>query len=1067
MQFVRDTAIDNAGDVTYPIAEALNWNVTRFGRRHRENQFAVLLKQETGGTWQSKLSHPFKDSDGRIQKYTAPKGEPGSPKGSNDRAWLPPVPPSIREKVAKRYGVDVPMDGLFWPWVAEQTELEIVLTEGGGKSGSVLCDGTITIALYGCNSGNSPDLEPFLKKGRKFIIAFDQDSDLKTRLKVNAGICALAVRILKAEGSVKIASWNPESGKGIDDLRFNKGHEEARRAIADAVPFRTWKTSYLTELTIPVDYEITGKRITDADIAAIRRKMPSNTKLIYLRAHKGAGKTRAMSLLTQGKTKLVLGHRLQLMAELGRVLGVPDLQSLKRKAYKGGESFRDTIAKLESLALCVNSFHEDTEASFSADEWKDVDFIVLDEVEQVIWHLLESGTLNEGKRVKVAREFFKLLQHWASPESHTVLIAADADLSLATSFISDAIGEVPTFTVSSTYKNESFNVIDYPNKEVWIKSLISKAGEGKKLFITSSGQAKECECGTMALESLLKGKFPKLRILRIDSVTLELADHPAYGCMSDLDKVLINYDVVIVSPSLETGISIDIRGHFNYVFSYAGGNTPVANTRQTMNRPREPIERHLFAVENGCAWVPGTGNLCSPKQIRESIDQMRDAKLNLLHMSELEEGKLSPDLFEGCLDTYARMAARQNAGNYKHHESLIEGLKSEGCNIIQADGDCDRSSIKLELEQNKEALSEAELIAAENARQLTPEEYEKIKGKVKRDDAQRFEAMRYEISAKYATQDVTKLLAGRDGYGWYKPLRLHFFLTVGREHLTARDARKVRAELKDGQIFAPDLNRCTIADKIVALERIGFAGILSRMEGGEAIPDNDPALVKLKETCDLYSKEIKKVLGVDLKPSNAPHTMLGKLLDLVGLTKWETSVKLPYPEIGINSSTSRKIPGTDSQKVKAWKLPKLDQLLSQKQKDAKGTKKVNQYTAWAIDDGRAEVFARWMADETEKAFSSTDETASRQNVPENQQNEAEDDLASSEEQLADLIEMWSLAIGDVEIQQSLINSWQAVISDRHLAQLPGYLDLVRSCNIGPDKMTGIGYEGCDLSPISL
>lgn len=60
-------------------------------------------------------------------------------------------------------------------------------------------------------------------------------------------------------------------------------------------------------------------------------------------------------------------------------------------------------------------------------------------------------------------------------------------------------------------------------------------------------------------------KFPHLRILRIDSESVADPSHTAFGCIAHLNEILTQYDLVIASPSLETGVSINIRGHFDGV----------------------------------------------------------------------------------------------------------------------------------------------------------------------------------------------------------------------------------------------------------------------------------------------------------------------------------------------------------------------------------------------------------------------------------------------------------------------------------------------------------------------
>ncbi len=113
---VSDTETFAGGDVAYPIHEALNWHVTRFGYQARETLYAALLQNEDGSTWQAKLNTPRTDGKGKAQKYETPVG-------NGARAYLPPVPPAIRQQIADRYKIPVPLDGSFWDWLEQHPEV--------------------------------------------------------------------------------------------------------------------------------------------------------------------------------------------------------------------------------------------------------------------------------------------------------------------------------------------------------------------------------------------------------------------------------------------------------------------------------------------------------------------------------------------------------------------------------------------------------------------------------------------------------------------------------------------------------------------------------------------------------------------------------------------------------------------------------------------------------------------------------------------------------------------------------------------------------------------------------
>ena len=104
-----DTEQHPGGDVHYPIHDALNWNLSRFGHQARPNLEAAFLINEDGTLWQAKLSDPIWDQHkGKPRKYE-------SPVGGGAKLYLPPVNRRIRRAIAKHYNVKLPPPGeRFW-----------------------------------------------------------------------------------------------------------------------------------------------------------------------------------------------------------------------------------------------------------------------------------------------------------------------------------------------------------------------------------------------------------------------------------------------------------------------------------------------------------------------------------------------------------------------------------------------------------------------------------------------------------------------------------------------------------------------------------------------------------------------------------------------------------------------------------------------------------------------------------------------------------------------------------------------------------------------------------------
>jgi Domain of unknown function (DUF3854) len=186
------------GHETY---QPLGWEEpSRWWQTRKPHDFGSLLvfQNEDGSTWQAKPEKPRSNSDGKTVKYETPKGH-------GSRAYLPAIDAATRQKIASVQGCEVPLEGVFWDWVAANPEVPIVITEGAGKALCLLSHGWVAIALTGVDGGvivnikdaesdlitklPTPkllaDLPRFLGDDRRATLAFDADSKLRTYLKAS------------------------------------------------------------------------------------------------------------------------------------------------------------------------------------------------------------------------------------------------------------------------------------------------------------------------------------------------------------------------------------------------------------------------------------------------------------------------------------------------------------------------------------------------------------------------------------------------------------------------------------------------------------------------------------------------------------------------------------------------------------------------------------------------------------------------------------------------------------------------------------------------------------------
>ncbi|MHC5932521.1 hypothetical protein, partial [Nostoc sp.] len=75
--------------------------------------------------------------------------------------------------------------------------------------------------------------------------------------------------------------------------------------------------------------------------------------------------------------------------------------------------------------VCVDSLHQESQARFNPNDWAN-DVIIIDECDQVFWHLLNSGTEVQKRRVSVLKNLKQLVQNvLGSTQGKIYLSSAD------------------------------------------------------------------------------------------------------------------------------------------------------------------------------------------------------------------------------------------------------------------------------------------------------------------------------------------------------------------------------------------------------------------------------------------------------------------------------------------------------------------------------------------------------------------------------------------------------------------------------------------------------------------
>ncbi|MDJ1174853.1 plasmid replication protein, CyRepA1 family [Roseofilum capinflatum] len=833
-------------------------------------------------------------AEGKAIKYEHPPKTP-------TRLFALRVTQSIWQTIANRGNASLSAEEIqpersdlgFWQWVKDNPSVPLCITEGAKKAGALLTAGYAAIALPGIHSGYRipkndqgrrishphliPELQPFIAPNRPITIVFDQDSKPQTLRAVQSAIRRMGYLLQQAGCQVNIVTWNPQWGKGVDDLIASQGAAAFHQAYSQALPFDRWKATITQQLTHPRTLTL-HERYFPATLP-----IPETAQLVAIKSAKGTGKTQLLETIVKqakrtGQPVLVISHRVQLVESLAARFGLPALT---------GEASPDP-----GVVLCIDSLHPHSRAQLNPQDWQNA-LVVIDEIEQVLWHGLNSSTCRRH-RVAILNTLKSLIQTVLGGTGQVWV--ADADLSdLSLEYLMALSGIDPDVAVvENTWKpsqEEAWQVYSYEEKtpERLVEDLAAHIASGGRPMVCLSAQKRGSKWGTITLESYLQQRFPERRFLRIDSETLADPTHPAYGCTGErFDRLLSQYDGVLASPAIETGVSIDLKGHFTSVWAIAQGIQAENSVRQALSRLRESVPRYVWIAPYGFNRVGnGSTSLASLLSCEHRLTQVN---IRLLQQSDFTQlDGLDLGFQAESLMTWAKLAVRFNGGMARYREAAIGSLMAEG-HVCQsaveqkpaAEEESEptlKTTIDRVLEQNYQA--ECEAIADSGVEQVSVSSPSTLYYRTSQTPDQRRRSRHQELWQKYGIP-VTPELVSLDDRGWYEQLQYHYFLTVGRPYLADRDTAMARELLsrRSGGLFLPDFNSSQLGSKIGTMELLGIPSLIADPE--RVFMNTDVDLQQLQDIALSNREEVRSLFGIGLAKNASGIMILRRFINLLG-----------------------------------------------------------------------------------------------------------------------------------------------------------------------------------------
>lgn len=906
---LEDTEFDPfTREANYPIAELLNWKVTRFGNQARESVRGWWVSGvDPLNHWQRmdwgrfKPDTPIVDQKNKPAKYLSPSLGKGS-----SRLILLDVPMRIWMQVSKRFEIAINGATNFWEWVW-RNNLPIVLTEGEKKAGCLLSLGYPAIALPGIFSGYRretrqliAELGQFATAQRSVHICFDYETKPRTLQNIFLATSRLGQLLTSAGCQVKVITL-PGVEKGVDDFVVARGADAFTGLYESAIGLEFWQASKLWSLTYTPSLKLNQPYLGDLPYP--------ESGLACIKSAKGTGKTTALQGLIKdcNRKVLVITHRIQLGKAICHSIGI--------------DWITDAInsENPHSYGLCIDSLHPNSKARFNPAEWEGA-IVILDEVEQVLWHALNSATCYH-QRVRILETLHELIETVLATDG--LVIAQDADLSdvsidylrgLADSSMPTAHAHVTApWVVVNEWKPEiawGVSLYDTKNAAPLIDRMESVLQSGA-IFVCLDSQKVRGRWSSKNLETYLKLQFSDKRILRIDSETVSDPDHAAYHIAERINDVVGDYDIVLATPTIGTGVSIDIRNHFKGVFGIFQGVTPDSESRQALARVREPIPRYIWAAHFGPGKI-GNGS-CNYRDVAQSITKSVQYNIALLKDIDFDLDEQSNPI---ALRTWAKMAARVNASLWRYRREFRNGLLLEGHSVTLVTDDlskmfglpiseqtiddlksgvltvpgfeflearhdlkvCDRIAQVIAAIRTRNQTAEA--IAVSDSPEITPEEYYELKEQANQTIQKRYSRRKHELKQKYNVETITPEIKLKDDDGWYTQLRLYYYLTGNPEYVRLHDMQELEDHLErgDGKISIQDVKLLT-----AQVEALRSLKIPEFLKPGEKILATDDLVQFVATTAFECRDDMKALFGFTVTEKLAPIAIVQTLLGKIGV----------------------------------------------------------------------------------------------------------------------------------------------------------------------------------------
>jgi hypothetical protein len=667
--------------------------------------------------------------------------------------------------------------------------------------------------------------------------------------------------------------------KGTDDLLVHGG--AAALAALPVVTLADWlkassKQALTAHLLHPFKTRHRWHRTIDRHFAAT--DLPTTSALVALIGGLGTNKTGAMAKLASTGRMVSITHRRSLADNQGHRFGL----AVKRegKLLHALEQSQADLRQVEHLLAEHDGFVTVADSSYiggsgeiTPDQCAGA-VLFIDEADAFLRHCLTAATAIKTHRCEVLAN----LAACVAAARQVVLAGAHIDETTLQAF--EAMRGAKAHIIESTLLAAAGReVVMHRTAEQLLQQLRNLATHRKPFLFHTGSKETSSRMAPANLAKLVRRWWPDARVLEMTSATIREPDHRAAAAVEDPQR-LLDFDVVIATPVLETGFSIeDPHQHFAAVLGQTSGHVLPHAFVQSLGRLRSDVPRYVWCNHTGTRIGDGA----------PVAEELEAAKLQhataIVHLVNAGEATGDAGRF---VRWWAELAAGQNWLSPHYRDAVAVLLEREGYAVQRLDQQAAGTSTELVdlLAEDRDAnvAEDTAAVAAAPAPDADQLELLENKQRLTADQRRQLERGRIERDLGIAKPTAKQVEASRNG-AYVKALQ--HLLTIDtdqrqrwqNETLAAMPA-SVRSYAPDfAKAMAPATRGTLLAQMPWLLELLGLAGTGKTI----AMADFEQHHAKAKTTGNW-----RELLGFD-PASGTCRTFVGNLLALLGFKLQRTN----------------------------------------------------------------------------------------------------------------------------------------------------------------------------------